>query len=1605
MSRLLRLFIAFTCVTLILTAPLPAQTGIITTVAGTGVAGTAGVGGPAANAQIVPAGICVDSADNMYIADPASNRVLRVDASSGTLTLVAGNGTAGSSGDNGLATQASLNAPRGVAVDRAGNLFIVEFQGNRVRRVDAGTGIITTFAGTGSSGFSGDGGPAVNATLYLPFAITFDSAGYLYIADAGNARVRQVDPVLGTITTVAGNGTNVSAPDGYMAISSGFPVPFGIGFDHAGELLISEYGNARIRRVELFTGVITTAVGNGAYGFTGDGVTALSAGIGKMFSNVVSDTAGNLFFPDGAGRIRRVDASTGIITTVAGNGSGAQGQAASGGGGGGSACYPTVAGDNGPATNATLDGPYGVALTSNGNLLISDAMDCRVRRVFLPSPFPYTNTVLSAPTISPGQPATLTATVTPIAAGGTPTGTVQFVYEPAPSSPVVLGSASLFNGIAQLTVSGPTSVGNYTIYGYYSGDSVFNGSGSPPSAIIVKSLATPTVTLTASQTQTTVNTNVTFTVTVAAPPGNSNVPTGQVQLRFSGSMPTQTSTLTNGSVQFNVPFSNVGSYSIYAAYYGDNNFAPWASSTLTETVKAASSVTLTSDSNPSILGTTVNFTATVTPAQATGTVRFSDGATTLGTATVTNGVATLAVPSLATGSHSLQAAYSGDGSYTSSNSAALSQTVTNTPTVTITANPASPTYGQTVTFAVTIAPAAATGSVSLSTDPTDTFGIWGSFPLSGGSAVIPISGIYSGTHNITATYSGDSVYTSAASAPVTIIVAKATPAVTLVSASNPSMQGQYLALTATVSPTSNATTTVQFFDGTTLIGSSTVSNAPNPGTATYNAWLGAGHHSLTAVSNSNRDLNTASSPAIDQTVQTNTVVNLQSPGPFIYGQPITLTASLSSPNATGTVQFSDGGTLLGTVTITNPPPSITASTLTGGPHTITAAYSGDGIFLPATGSLSITVNKAPTTTNLTSSANPSNSGQSVTFTAAVSPAAATGTVQFLDGTTVLGTAAISSGTATFIPSSLAAGGRSMTAVYSGDGNYATSTSAALTQVVKTGTATSVSSSANPSITGQSIILIATLSASATTGTVQFSDGATVIGTVTVSGGSATLSTSALTAGSHTLTASYSGDTYYSASSSSLTQTVKAQTSTALSSSSTTLMAGRAVTFTASVTPAVATGTVQFLDSATVLGTSPVSGGSATLSVSTLSVGAHSLTAVYSGDANDTGSTSTAVSVTVSKAATSTALSASSTASTLEQNVTFTASITPAVATGTVQFLDGTTVLATTNVGNGSAAFSTSGLGVGSHSITAVYSGDGNDSGSTSTAVSVTIGKISSTTALSASSTTLTLGQSVTFTASVTPAAATGSVQFLDGATMLATASVANGSVTFSTSSLAVGSRSITAVYNGDGNDAGSSSAAVTVTVIKLNTATALTSSLNPAISGQHVTFTATVSPASATGTVKFLDGSTVLGTISLNGGSAAFSALSLAVGSHSITAVYGGDGNGTGSTSKALTEIVNAPPPRAPSNLTANAANSNTINLTWAASPTWGVTYNVYSSANAVFTPSASNRIASGLTNTSYSNTGLSPGTTRYYLVTAQNANGESVASNEASAITKGGRH
>jgi len=284
-----------------------AATGVITTVAGTGVAGYSGDGGPATAAQLNnPSGVACDAAGNLFIADYYNHRVRRVDAATGIITTLAGTGTSGSAGNGGPAAAAELSSPYGVAVDASGNLFVGEQGTYRVRKVDAATGFITTFAGTGVSAYSGDGSPATAAAMKAPFAIEADAAGNLYIADLYNERVRRVDAATGIITTVAGNGAVGAGPDGVPATESAMNYPIGLALDAAGNLLVSEYDNYRVRSVSAATGIITTIAGAGTRGFSGDGGPATAAEFDSLYGLAV-DAAGNLFVADmGNQRIRKV---------------------------------------------------------------------------------------------------------------------------------------------------------------------------------------------------------------------------------------------------------------------------------------------------------------------------------------------------------------------------------------------------------------------------------------------------------------------------------------------------------------------------------------------------------------------------------------------------------------------------------------------------------------------------------------------------------------------------------------------------------------------------------------------------------------------------------------------------------------------------------------------------------------------------------------------------------------------------------------------------------------------------------------------------------------------------------------------------------------------------------------------------------------------------------------------------------------------------------------------------------------------------------------------------------------------------------------------------
>jgi sugar lactone lactonase YvrE len=285
-----------------------AATGIITTVAGNGTSGYSG-GSTATSVQLCfPEGVALDALGNLYIADSGNNRIRKVTASTGIITTVAGNGTAGYTGDGDAATSAELNEPIDVALDSSGNLYIVDQYNNCIRKVTSSTGIITTVAGNGTAGYSGDGGAATSAELYFRWhgRVALDASGNIYIVDNFNNRIRKVTAATGIITTVAGNGTLGYSGDGGAATSAEIAYPVAVALDALGNLYIADEGNNRIRLVTASTGIISTMVGNGTEGYSGDGGAATSAEF-DWPEGIALDSSGNLYIADtNNNRIRKV---------------------------------------------------------------------------------------------------------------------------------------------------------------------------------------------------------------------------------------------------------------------------------------------------------------------------------------------------------------------------------------------------------------------------------------------------------------------------------------------------------------------------------------------------------------------------------------------------------------------------------------------------------------------------------------------------------------------------------------------------------------------------------------------------------------------------------------------------------------------------------------------------------------------------------------------------------------------------------------------------------------------------------------------------------------------------------------------------------------------------------------------------------------------------------------------------------------------------------------------------------------------------------------------------------------------------------------------------
>ena len=1030
-----------------------------------------------------------------------------------------------------------------------------------------------------------------------------------------------------------------------------------------------------------------------------------------------------------------------------------------------------------------------------------------------------------------------------------------------------------------------------------------------------------------------------MTYTAQVNPSFGAQPTGTVTF-FDGNTSLGTAPLYGYQANLFASTPNVGTHQITATYNGDVNFLFSTSAAVTETVsQAQTNLTLSSNVNQLPFGQPFTLSATVvisnlgTP---TGTVSFFDTSTStsLGTAPVTNGVAQLTLSNLSPGAHVITSTYSGDTNFLASSSPTYQENITPAATTTtISSSSSSIALGQTVTFTATVQPGtstAATGFVAFFSDGSSALG---AAPISNNTASLQVANLPLGTHAITAQYTGDSNYLGSTSSFFAQTVNRAFDSVNLVLSQNPMAYGQAVTFTANVQPiyySGTPTGTVIFADGSQNLGIATLSN----GSAQFTVpTLSAGSHPITATYSGDTNFQSTISLQATLTVYQASAATVvaSSPNPSSYNQPAVLTATVQPQfggAATGSVTFFDGATALGSANLVSNEATFSTANLSVGTHSIIARYAGDNnVSTSGSAAFSQTVNPSPTSVALTSNANPSTYGQTVTFTANVTAAFGTApaaTVSFYDGTTLLGAVNMATQPPQISIFYLTAGAHSITATYAGNSNYAGSTSAAVAQSVsQASSTTTVSSNVNPASFGQPVTLTAfvdsTYHFSSNGATVTFYDNGAPLGSSAISGNAVSLTISSLATGVHSITANYAGDAnLLSSTSAAFAQTVnQAAVSPTIALSSYSTVYGQSITMTSNVRPAYGgtpTGTVTFwLNATTSLGTGAVINGTAQATTTAVPAGSRSIYATYNGDANFASGSSLPTQLTVSQATTTTVAAADINPQNYGQTVTLSATVQSGggTPTGTVTFLDGTTSLGTALLTNGAAQLPVSSFAAGSHAVTAKYSGDANFASSTSTVLTETVNPVATTTAVTSSLNPATAGQPVTLSATVQAGSGlsvTGSVTFLDGSTALGTATLSSNAAQYTTSGLGVGSHTITAVYSGGADFATSTSSPLAQTINPITTTTAVSSSPNPALAGQAVTFTAAIQAGagnSATGTVTFTDGSATLGTASVANNSAQLSVSTLAVGTHPITAVYSGNATLAGSTSAALTETVN----------------------------------------------------------------------------------------------------
>ena len=1473
----------------------------IVTVAGDGQWLYTGDGAAAIDSSIfLPGGVAVDPAGNFYIADSGNNRIRFVNVTTGLITTVAGLGSPSSANDGGNAVDAGISDPGALLLDGAGDLYIADSSNHAVRKLSLATGRLTTVAGQlNKQGYSGDGGSAIGATLNTPEGLAFDPNGNLYIADTKNHVIRKLDITTGFISTYAGSGERPGfSGDGGPATTAQLNAPWGIATSPQGDLLIADLNNNRIRKVGL-DGVITTVVGNGSSDFAIDGQSGLTTSISNPAA-VAVDVAGNLYVADsGHNVVRKVNAITAITSVVVGTGT------------------ATFMGDKAPATLAGLYGPYALTLDAQGNLYIADIFHHRIRelqnmratlsfqpiRVGRVSPAQQQviendgNSSLTFAGLTPDSNASVEASGTTCTVGN-PLAIDATCIVGAEFSPQVTGT--LVSAFIQARSDAVNSPGSIQL------------TGEVDELEPTKTALDPTV-----PNPSAFGSSSSFTARVT---GGATQPNGNVRFYDGTTLLGTTATNSAGVATFATSNLALGSHAITANFTGDALNSPSVSGVLTQVVKWDATLTLSASLNPSKVGNSITLTTTVASSgsRPTGTVVFSDAGTMLATVAVTSdGTARYAISTLSAGTHTISAAYSGDANTLSGSPAGLSQAVTKwISSTTVSSSNASGTVGSPITFSVTVTPTSTvvpTGTVVLKDGTT----ILSTLPLDEtGTATYTTSSLSVGLHIITASFSADATNAISSSANYQQTIQQIATTTTLASSANPSNGGAVLHLSAKVIPdttnniTGLLTGTVTLKEGSTVLGSGTLA-----ADGTYTLDIGSlqvATHLIVATYNGATNYSASSSAALNQqvTLATTSVQLTSSANPIVAGNNITLTAVVAGNGAipTGKVTFFDSGTSLGSTTLNSSgQANLTIGNLVSGDHLVIASYGGD---TADNGSVSAaiteSVKQATTAISLTSSSNPALAGTSLTFVANLTSNGGlpSGSLVLHDGSSIIGSALIGpTGSAQFTLSGLSPQPHTLTASFAGDTDHIASISVAIVQLIQLGTSTaSVLSSQNPAVLGAPLSFTTHVNGTGTqpTGNVLFLDGTAILANLPLVNGTATFSLSSLTIGSHTITLSYAGDTTHSASPSAvLIEQIQQSTSTSILSSGSPTIVGAPVTFTAAVTGARSVptgGVVQFYDGASLLGSAPVNqSGVATYQSTLLAAGTHLIIAIYQGDQNDQGSSSSALSQAINTADTSVMLVSSTNPSVVGSAVTFSAGITSRgkPATGIVTFLDGSLVLGSSIVSSGSANLTVSSLTAGLHAILARYGGDSSTQVSTSS-VLLQVAQQHTSAVLVTSANPILTAQSLTLAASVASGSnPSGTLTFFDGSVSLGTATVSSsGSAAITLPSLSAGTHSLTVSYSGDSYNLPSTSSNVGEAVQLRPSTTSITASSQGYLDGQQVTLVAVVhyvGPVVPTGSVTFTAGGQVLGSASVSAAAAATLTLEPTASKYDIIASYNGD--------------------------------------------------------------------------------------------------------------------